>query len=102
MYDSLHGLSFQKITICQLFFVRYMDRNFKLAPQGYPFQQEYIIWGNIGETASTLVYCLMESLEQAAWAYWTDLDKSAISEGLYLTWPNPCAQRFKDSFLKHQ
>ena len=44
-----------------------MDGNFKLAPQGYPFQQVYIIRGNIGETASTLVYCLMESLEQAAY-----------------------------------
>ena len=44
-----------------------MDGNFKLAPQGYPFQQVYIIRGNVGETASTLFYCLMESLDQAAY-----------------------------------
>ena len=44
-----------------------MDGNFKLAPQGYPFHQVYIIRGKVGETASTLVYCLMESLDQAAY-----------------------------------
>ena len=63
------GFHFNKelLKISRLCFMRYMEGNFKLAPQGYPFQQVYIKRGNIGETASTLVYCLMESLEQAAY-----------------------------------
>ena len=46
---------------------RFMDGNFKLAPVNLEFQQLYIIRGSIADTAATLVYCLMERLDQAAY-----------------------------------
>ena len=46
---------------------RFMDGNFKLAPVNLEFQQLYIIRGGIADTAATLVYCLMERLDQAAY-----------------------------------
>ena len=44
-----------------------MDRNFKLATVNLSFQQLYVIRGNIGDTAATLIYCLMEWLGQDAY-----------------------------------
>ena len=49
------------------FFYRFMDGNFGIAPQGLDFQQLYVIRGNLAQTAVTLVYILMQRLDQEAY-----------------------------------
>ena len=44
-----------------------MDGNFGIAPQGLDFQQLYVIRGNLAQTAVTLVYILMQRLDQEAY-----------------------------------
>lgn len=45
-----------------------MDGNFKLVPRNLAFQQLYVIRGDIDDTATTLVYALMERLDQQSYA----------------------------------
>ena len=54
------------LKISRLCFLRYMDGNFKLALQGYPFQQIIDTRRQV-KALPLFVYCLMDSLEQAAY-----------------------------------
>lgn len=44
-----------------------MDGNFGMSPQNLQFQQLYVIRGNLAQTAVSLVYILMERLDQEAY-----------------------------------